>query len=79
MLNQCEDESGREELRIMTRQMCEKLLAEGTEVPALLGFMVELLQQENKHHFIYYIVSNFRFLLFLHCINASYLLAKPVI
>lgn len=46
VLNQCEDESGREELRIMTRQMCEKLLAEGTEVPALLGFMVELLQQD---------------------------------
>ena len=51
MLEKCEDERNRNAQRRLVREMCETMLAEGagSKVPALTGFMVELLQQENIH------------------------------
>jgi len=49
VLEHCEDEKTRQELRQHVKKVCEELLDnkdEEKESPSLLGFMVELLQQE---------------------------------
>jgi len=46
VLEKCEDERNRNAQRRLVREMCETMLTDGSKVPALTGFMVELLQQD---------------------------------
>ena len=50
VLEHCEDEELREELRSRVQNMCQQLLDKGEESPYLLGFKVELLIQVDKYY-----------------------------